>query len=61
MAKTTPAQFVRQVRNEFKKITWSGRKESTMVTIMVFVMVVIMGIFFLLVDSLVSGLIQLIV
>ncbi len=61
MAKTTPAQFVRQVRNEFRKISWSTRKETIMSTIMVFAMVVVMGIFFLLVDQVVSTLIKLIV
>ncbi len=61
MAKTTPAQFVRQVRNEFRKISWSTRKETTMSTIMVFAMVIVMGIFFLLVDQVISTLIKVIV
>ena len=61
MAKTSPAQFVRQVRNEFKKITWATRKETTMSTVMVFIMVAIMGLFFMLVDSIISWLIELIV
>lgn len=61
MAKTTPAQFVRQVRNEFRKITWSTRKETTMSTIMVFAMVIVMGIFFLLVDQVISALIKMVV
>ena len=61
MAKTTPAQFVRQVRNEFRKITWSTRKETTMSTIMVFAMVIVMGIFFLLVDQVISTLIKIVV
>lgn len=61
MAKTTPAQFVRQVRNEFKKITWTSRKEAGYSTVMVFVMVAIMGLFFLLVDQVISWLVKLIV
>ena len=61
MAKTTPAQFVRQVRNEFKKITWTTRKEAVLSTVMVFVMVAVMGVFFLLVDQLISWLIKMIV
>ena len=46
MARITPAQFVRQVRNECKKISWANRKEVVMSTVMVFVMVAIMGFFF---------------
>ena len=61
MARTTPAQFVRQVRNECKKISWANRKEVIMSTVMVFVMVAIMGVFFLLVDQVISWLIKLIV
>ncbi|MBF0333807.1 MAG: preprotein translocase subunit SecE [Alphaproteobacteria bacterium] len=51
MAKTSPAQFVRQVRQEVAKVTWPSRKETTVSTIMVFVMVVIASIFFLTVDA----------
>ena len=59
MAKTNPAQFVRQVRQEASKVTWPTRKETTVATIMVFVMVTIMAIFFLAVDGIIAWLIQL--
>ena len=46
-SKTSPADFVRQVRQEVSKVTWPSRKETTVTTIMVFVMVFIAAIFFL--------------
>ena len=58
MAKTTPAQFVRQVRQETSKVTWPTRKETGVATMMVFVMVTLMALFFLVVDQVVSWGIQ---
>lgn len=54
MAKTSPAEFVRQVRQEVSKVTWPSRKETGMTTAMVFVMVTLAAIFFLLVDQVIS-------
>ena len=48
--RTTPAQFIRQVRQEVSKVTWPSRKETTITTVMVFVMVVLASLFFLAVD-----------
>ena len=50
MAKTSPAQFIREVRQETAKVTWPTRKETAVTTVMVFIMVVIMSAFFALVD-----------
>ena len=50
MAKTSPVQFFRQVRQETAKVTWPTRKETAITTGMVFVFVIIMSIFFLIVD-----------
>jgi len=50
MAKTSPVQFFRQVRQETTKVTWPTRKETAITTGMVFVFVILMSIFFLLVD-----------
>ncbi len=50
MAKPTPAEFVRQVRQEMSRVVWPTRKEVTVTTVMVFVMVFLLAIFFLLVD-----------
>ena len=54
MAKTSPGEFVRQVRQEISRVTWPTRKETIVTTIMVFIMVFIMSIFFLLVDQVLS-------
>ena len=50
MAKTSPAQFIREVRQETAKVTWPSRKETGVTTLMVFIMVVVMAVFFALVD-----------
>ena len=60
MAKTSPAQFIREVRQEANKVTWPTRKETGVTTAMVFIMVVLAALFFFLVDTVVAKLIQLI-
>ena len=52
MAKVSPFKFMQEVRAEAQKVTWPTRKETTVTTIMVFVMVAIASIFFLLADQL---------
>jgi len=52
--KTSPAQFVREVRSEAKKVTWPGRKETAVTTLTVFIMVTVVAIFFLIVDQILS-------
>ena len=39
MAKTSPTEFVQQVRQEVARVTWPTRKETLVTTAMVFVMV----------------------
>lgn len=58
MAKTSPAQFVRQVRQEISRISWAGRRETGLATLTVFIMATIAAIFFLLVDLLFSNVVQ---
>ena len=60
MAKTSPAQFVRQVRQEIAKISWATRRETGTATLTVFVMVTIAALFFLLVDMVLSSGVQLV-
>ena len=60
MSKTSPAQFMRQVRQETSKVTWPTRKETTITTVMVFIMVVLAAIFFLLTDQIISWLVKLV-
>ena len=57
MASKNPLEFFKQVRTEVAKVTWPTRKETTLTTTMVFVMVVLASIFFLAVDASLSTLI----
>jgi preprotein translocase subunit SecE len=50
MAIGSPVEFLRQVRQEVGKVTWPTRKETSMTTLMVFLMVVAAALFFFLVD-----------
>ena len=45
-------QFLRQVRAEGEKVTWTSRGETTVSSIMVLIMVAIMSLFFFSVDQL---------
>ena len=58
MAKTNPAQFVRQVRQEINRITWASKRETMFASLSVFVMALIASIFFLLVDLMLSNIVQ---
>ena len=58
MAKTNPAQFVRQVRQEINRITWATKRETMFASLSVFVMALIASIFFFLVDLLLSNIVQ---
>jgi preprotein translocase subunit SecE len=60
MAKTSPFQFIQQVRQEVSKVTWPTRKETTITTIMVFIMVAVSAVFFLFVDQIISVLIKMV-
>ena len=51
MARASLFKFLQEVRAEGQKVTWPTRKETTVTTIMVFIMVVIASIFFLLADQ----------
>ena len=58
MAKTNPAQFVRQVRQEINRITWASRRETMYASLSVLVMAIIASLFFLLVDLLLSSVVE---
>jgi preprotein translocase subunit SecE len=60
MAKTSPFEFLQQVRAEASKVTWPTRKETTITTAMVFVMVVVTSLFFLLVDQVIRWAVSLV-
>ena len=50
MAKTNPIQFLRQVKQEVKKVTWPAKKDVVRATIMVLTIVAISSAFFFVVD-----------
>jgi preprotein translocase subunit SecE len=51
MAKTSPLQFVREVRQETSRVTWPTRKETMLTTVMVLVMASVAGVFFFVADA----------
>jgi preprotein translocase subunit SecE len=51
MAKVSPFKFMQEVRQEAAKITWPSRRETTITTIMVFVMAALAGVYFWLADQ----------
>ena len=53
MAKVSPFKFLQEVRAEAQKVTWPTRKETTITTIMVFVMAAAAAVFFLIADQLI--------
>ena len=55
MAKTSPGEFLRQVRAEASKVVWPTREETVRTAIFVGVLMLILSLFFLGVDSLFSA------
>ncbi|MEZ5892321.1 MAG: preprotein translocase subunit SecE [Parvularculaceae bacterium] len=49
--RTSPLEFMRQVRSEAAKVTWTSRNETLVSTVMVLIMVVIMAVFFFTIDQ----------
>ena len=52
MAKTSPAEFLNQVRAEGRKVVWPSREETVRTGIFVAIMMLILSVFFLGVDTL---------
>jgi preprotein translocase subunit SecE len=50
MGNTSPLQFLRQVKQEVKKVTWPVKKDVMRATVMVLVIVAIASVFFFFVD-----------
>ena len=53
--KTTPAQFVRQVRQELQKVTWPEKKDTFISSAIVIILVIIFSLFFLVTDQIWSN------
>lgn len=58
MAKTGPMQFVQQVKAEVQKVTWPSRKETTVSTIAVFIMVILAATFLFFADQILAFLVN---
>ncbi|MBI5127918.1 MAG: preprotein translocase subunit SecE [Rhodopseudomonas palustris] len=56
----SPFKFLQEVRSETAKVTWPSRREVTITTIMVFVMVALASIFFFAADQVIRILITLV-
>ena len=54
MAKTNPFTFLQEVRQEVSKVVWPSRRETTVTTIMVFIMVFLAALFFFIVDQILA-------
>ncbi|MCL4672045.1 MAG: preprotein translocase subunit SecE [Sphingomonadaceae bacterium] len=57
-SKTSPAEFLRQVQAEGRKVVWPTREETVRTSIFVFIMMLILSIFFLGVDSLFGAVVR---
>jgi preprotein translocase subunit SecE len=58
MAKTSPGEFIRQVRAEGGKIVWPSREETVRTSIFVAIMTVLLAVFFLGVDSVFGAIVR---
>ncbi len=56
--KTSPGEFIRQVRSETSKVVWPTREETIRTAIFVFIMMLILSLFFLAVDSTFSAVVS---
>jgi len=60
MARTSPFDFIQQVRSEVSKVTWPSRRETFLTTVMVFTMVIAAAIFFFVADQILSWVVKLV-
>ncbi len=58
VAKTSPGEFVNQVRAEARKVVWPSRKETVTTAVMVLIMTTILAIFFLGIDAFFSTIVK---
>ena len=59
MAKVTPGEFIRQVRQEgINRVTWPSAKETRGTAIMVLIMTILLAVFFFGVDSLFGAVVR---
>ena len=58
MAKTSPSQFINQVKDEARKIVWPTGRETVQTTIMVLIMTTILSLFFFGVDTVFNAIVS---
>jgi len=58
VAKTSPGEFIRQVRVETSRVHWPTRKETVATAIMVILMTSMLGIFFFATDAALSTIVK---
>ncbi len=58
MAKTSPGEFLRQVRAEASKIHWPSRQETVTTAIFVGILTTILALFFLGVDTVFGAIVR---
>lgn len=58
MAKTSPGEFLRQVRTEASKVVWPTRQETVTTAIFVAILMLILSLFFLGIDSLFGAVVR---
>lgn len=54
--RATPTEFVTQVRQEVKKVTWPSRKETTMTVVAVLIFALLISLYLLSVDAVIHKL-----
>ncbi|MDT0576826.1 preprotein translocase subunit SecE [Croceicoccus sp. F390] len=57
-AKTSPGEFIRQVRAEGSKVVWPTRQETVTTAIFVGIMMLILSMFFLGIDTLFGAVVR---
>jgi len=58
VAKASPGEFIRQVRNEASKVVWPSWSDTVRTAIMVMIMTAILALFFFVVDSFFSTVVR---
>jgi len=58
MAKTSPGEFIRQVRTEIGKVVWPSRQATVPTAIMVLILTIILAVFFLGVDAVFAAIVK---
>ena len=58
MARTNPAEFIKQVQSEGRKVVWPSWPETSRTAIFVGILMIVLAIFFLGVDTLFGKIVQ---